>query len=169
MQIYKDERISAAIKEAIGVFGKKNSFNGMDYLAEQLGFNGQNRAVQLNNHITHTNIEKDLKLTMFFAIMDQMDQDEQKIVLDAFANKYGFYVKEKEEGEKQALVALETIVTVGTLELGGTLGVINDDVVQAIMDGKINRDEAKRILKGLKEIHAKTRGVEDALIEFLSK
>lgn len=167
MEFYKDERIAEAIKTAIRNFGKKNNLNGTDYFAEQFGFKGENRSVQLHNHINHNNLQKDIKLGMFFFIMGQMDQEDQKIILDALANKYGFFVKEKEEGEKQVIATLETIVTIGTLELGGTLGVINDDLVQAIKDGQIDEIEAKRLLRSLREMNGKTRGVEDALIKFL--
>lgn len=167
--IYKDELVSEAIKTAINSFGKKNNLNGMDYFAEQLGFNGKNRSIQLHNHIYYNNLEKDLKLTMIFSIMGQMDQEDQKIILDALANKYGFFVKEKEEAQKPIGKTIETIVTVGVLEIGGTKGVIDDDVLQSIKDGKIDQKEAKRILRSLSEMEGKTRGLRDALINFLGE
>jgi len=167
MDFYKDEGIAKAITAAVRNFGKKNNLHGADYFGEQFGFKGENRSIQFHNHINHNNLQKDIKLGMFFFIMSQMDQEDQKTILDALANKYGFFVKEKEEGEKQVIATLETIVTIGTLELGGTLGVINDDVVQAIQDGKIDENEAKRLLRSLREMNGKTRGVEDALNKFL--
>lgn len=166
--IYKDQLVLEAIKTAISSFAKKNGItNGMDYFADQLGFHGNNRSIQLHNRLSPTNIEKYLKLEELFFILTHMDQEDQKIILDALTNKYGFYVKEKEESESKVIATLETIVTIGTLELGGTLGVINDDVVQAIKDGKIDELEAKRLLRSLREMNGKTRGVEDALIKFL--
>lgn len=169
MEFYKDERIAEAIKTAIRNFGKKNNLNGTDYFAEQFGFKGENRSVQLHNHINHNNLQKDIKLGMLFFIMGQMDHEDQKIILDALANKYGFFVKEKEEAQKPIGKTIETIVTVGVLEIGGTKGVIDDDVLQSIKDGKIDQKEAKRILRSLSEMEGKTRGLRDALIDFLGE
>lgn len=169
MNIYKDELVSEAIKTAINSFGKKNNLNGMDYFAEQFGFNGKNRSIQLHNHIYYNNLEKDLKLTMIFSIMGQMDQEEQKIILEALANKYGFFVKEKEESQKLVGKTIETVVTVSVLEIGSTVGSMDEDIIQAINDGELDKNEAKRILKSISDVEKKTRGLRDAIIEFLGE
>ncbi len=169
MNIYKDQLVSEAIKTSIGAFGKKNNLNAMDYFAEQLGFNGKNRSIQLHNHIYYNNLEKDLKLTMIFFIMGQMDQEDQKVILDALANKYGFFVKEKEEAQKPIGKTIETVVTVSVLEIGSTVGSMDKDVLQAIKDGQLDKDEAKRILRSISDVEGKTRGLRDALIDFLGE
>lgn len=161
--IYKDQLVLEAIKMAITNFGKKNTLHGMDYFSEQLGYHGNNRSIQLHNRLSSTNQEKYLKLEELFFIMDRMENEEQKTILDTISNKYGFYTKEKEESEKPVVATLEAIITIGALELGGVLGTINDDVIQAIKDGQIDDAEAKRILRGMREMHSKMRGIEDAL------
>ena len=160
---YKDDLILEAIKSAISAFGKKNNLNGMDYFAEQLGYNGQNRSIQLHNRLSPANQEKFLKLEELFFIMAQMDKEEHKTIVDAIANKFGFYAKEKEHAQKMLNATIETIVTIGTLEIGDTLGSVHGDVAQAIKDGIIDEAEAKRLLRSIRELHEKMRGVEDAL------
>lgn len=167
--IYKNEVLLDAIKRAIVAFGERTGSNGMDYFAERLGFNGKNRAIQLHNRLSPANHEKHLKFEELTAIMDEMDQEEQKIILEAFANKYGFFVKGKEEAPKAVGATLETVVTYSTLELGGTLGVINDDVVQAIKDGKIDKKEAKRIHRSLREMSSQLRGLEDVIVDHIGE
>jgi hypothetical protein len=168
MDFYKDERIAEAIKTAIRNFGKKNNLNGMDYFAEQLGFKGANRSVQLHNHISHKNIEKDLKLGVLLAILQEMDDQEHETILSAFCDKYGFFVKPKSQAEKPNCPTIEMLVTVGVLNLGSTLGSMDEDVLQAIKDGKIDKSEAKRILKSIAEVEKTTRGLQDALIDHIS-
>lgn len=167
--IYKNPLLLEAIKRAIVAFGDRNGLNGMDYFAERLGFNGKNRAIQLHNRLSLTNQEKYIKLEELTAIMDEMDQEEQKIILEAFANKYGFFVKEKDEAPKVVGATLETVVTMSTFDMAGTFGVINDDVFEAIKDGKVDKKEARRIHKGLRELNAKLRGFEDAIIDYLGE
>lgn len=166
--IYKDQLVLGAIKTAIYSFAKKNGItNGMDYFADQLGFHGNNRSIQLHNRLSPTNVEKYLKLEELFFIMAQMDQEDKKIILDAIANKYGFYVKEKEEAQKTLGKTIETVVTVSVLEIGSTVGSMDEDVLQAIKDGELDKNEAKRILRSISDAEGKTRGLRDALIDFL--
>ena len=167
MEFYKDERIAEAIKTAIQDFGKKNNLNGMDYFAEKLGFKGANRSVQLHNHISHKNIEKDLKLTVLYTILEEMDQEGHEIVLKAFAEKYGFLVKPRDPTQKPSGHTIETTVTLSILNLGSTLGGMDEEVMQAIDDGNIDKSEAKRILKSISEIEKTVRGLRDALIEHI--
>lgn len=169
MEFYKDERIAEAIKTAIQDFGKKNNLNGMDYFAEKLCFKGANRSVQLHNHISHKNIEKDLKLTVLYTILEEMDQEGHEIVLKAFAEKYGFCINPSTQTQKQNLHSIETAVTLSMLNMGGTLGSMDEEVIQAIEDGKIDKSEAKRILKKISDIEKTTRGLRDALIDFLGE
>lgn len=169
MIFYKDERIAEAIKTAIRNFSKKNNLNGMDYFAEQFGFGGKTPSVQLHNHIYHENIQKDLKLTMLFSIMNPMDQEDQKVILDALANKYGFFVKEKEKAQKQEGKTIETIVTISVLDIGSTVGSMDEDILQAIKDGELDKNEAKRILRSISDVEGKTRGLRDAIIDFLGE
>lgn len=167
MDFYKDANISLAIKAAIRGFGEKNNLDGMDYFAEKLGFKGANRSVQLHNHISHKNIEKDLKLTVLYAILEEMDQEGHEIVLKAFAEKYGFtLIKELPEKQRNNKT-IETTVTLSVLNLGSTLGGMDEEVMQAIDDGNIDKSEAKRILKSISEIEKTVRGLRDALIEHI--
>ena len=76
---YKDESICEAIKEAIVSFGKKNSINGMEYFASELGYNGPNKSIQLHNRLHVGNTEKFLKKAELEAILKQMEKPEQKI------------------------------------------------------------------------------------------
>ncbi|WP_442765866.1 hypothetical protein [Sulfurospirillum cavolei] len=167
MDFYKDERIAEEIKTAIQDFGKKNNLNGMGYFSEKLGFKGANRSVQLHNHISHKNIEKDLKLSVLFAVLEEMDSEEHATVLRAFCEKYGFGLA-KEASEKRKIdKTIEATVTLSILTLGSTLGGMDEDVMQAIEDGKIDKSEAKRILKSIAEVEKTTRGLRDALIEHI--
>ena len=168
MEFYKDERIATAIKTAIQGFGKKNNLNGMDYFAEKLGFKGANRSVQLHNHISHKNIEKDLKLGVLLSILEEMDAEEHATVLCAFCEKYGFTLKTEEPVKMAGGSNIETTVTIGILNLGSSVGCMDEDVIQAIKDGKIDKSEAKRILKSIAEVEKTTRGLRDALIDHIS-
>ena len=167
MEFYKDANIALAIKSAIRDFGEKNDLDGMDYFAEKLGFKGANRSVQLHNHISHKNIEKDLKLTVLYTILEEMDQEGHEIVLKAFAEKYGFCINPSSQAQKQNPHSIETAVPLSLLNLGSTQGSMEEEVMQAIDDGNIDKSEAKRILKSISEIEKTVRGLRDALIEHI--
>lgn len=166
---YKDEQTSTALKTAIHAFGKRNEVNAMDYFAEKLGFNGVNKSVQLHNHITHKNVDKCLKQTQVDAILEEMEQEERKIYLDGYVGKYGFFVKEKEKAQKQEGKTIETIVTISVLDIGSTVGSMDEDILQAIKDGELDKNEAKRILRSISDVEGKTRGLRDALIDFIGE
>ncbi len=168
MEFYKDKRIADALKTAIRDFGEKNNLNGMDYFAEKLGFKGTNRSVQLHNHISEKNIQKDLELGEFFAILEEMESTEHATVLCAFCEKYGFILNTQEPIEKPNSTNIETTVTIGVLNLGSSIGCMDEDVIQAIKDGNIDKSEAKRILKSIAEVEKTTRGLRDALIDHIS-
>lgn len=169
MDFYKDEDIAKAITASVRNFGKKNNLHGADYFGEQFGLKGENRAIQFHNHINHKNLQKDIKLGMFFFIMSQMDQEDQKTILDALANKYGFFIKEKEKAQKQEGKTIETVLAISVLGIGSTVGSMDEDVLQAIKDGELDKSEAKRILKSISDVEGQTRGLRDALIDFLGE
>ena len=161
--LYKDASILDAIKEAVASFGKKNNLNGMDYFADGLGYNGNNRAIQLHNRLSPTNQEKYLKLEELFFVMSQMDKDEQKIILDAFANKFGFFVAKGAEGKPISAINIETIISMGVLDVGGTYGALSEEALENLKDGDIDDKEALRLKKTLKELREKARSIEDML------
>lgn len=169
MIFYKDEQSSTALKTAINAFGKRNKINAMDYFAEKLGFKGVNRAVQLHNHITHKNVDKSLKITQHDAILEEMNQKERKIALDGRNGKFGFFAQEMEKPKRQEGKTIEAVVTVFTLEIGSKVGEMYEYVLQAIKDGELDESEARRILRGIPDIEAQTRGLRDALIEHIGE
>lgn len=164
---YKDESICEAIKEAIVSFGKKNSINGMEFLADMLGIHGQNKSIQLHNKLSLCNTEKFLKLEELFFILKQMEKPEQKIILSAICEKFGFNVCESAKADTFVSTSVELSVQMGALEVQGLLGLFADEILSDLKDGKINYDEAKRLKKICIHLREKTRGIEDALKDIL--
>lgn len=160
---YKDESICEAIKEAIVSFGKKNSINGMEYFASELGYNGQNKSIQLHNRLHLGNTEKFLKKAELEAILKQMEKPEQKIILSAMCEKFGFNVCESAKADTFISTSVELSVQMGALEVQGLLGLFADEILSDLKDGKINYDEAKRLKRICINLREKTRGIEDAL------
>lgn len=165
--IYKDGILCDTIKEAIGSFGKKNGTNGMEYFAEQLGYHGVNKSIQLHNRLSPANNEKFMKLDELFFIMKQMDKDEQKSIVDEIANKYGFYIALAAEGKAIKTINLEASVSLAMFEVGGTFGALADEMAMDLQDGVISEAEAKRLKKTLKELREKARSIEDVLDKYV--
>lgn len=165
--IYKDAMICDAIKEAITAFGKQNSVNGMDYFAEMLGYNGQNKSIQLHNRLSPSNFDKFIKLEELFLIMKCLDQEQQKIIIASFANKFGFHVAQSTKADMFIAHSVELSVQMGAFEVQGLLGLFADEILEDLKDGKITHDEAKRLKKICTQMREKTRGIEDALAAIL--
>ncbi len=164
---YKDESICEAIKEAIVSFGKKNAINGMEYFASELGYHGPNKSIQLHNRLHVGNTEKFLKKAELEAILKQMEKPEQKIILRAICEKFGFNVCESAKPDTFVSASVELSVQMGALEVQGLLGLFADEILSDLKDGKINYDEAKRLKKICIHLREKTRGIEDALKDIL--
>lgn len=161
--IYKDALICDAIKEAITDFGKEHGINGMEYFADMLGYNGQNKSIQLHNRLSPANNDKFLKLDELTFIMKQMNKYQQKIILNAFNNKFGFYIKDAAVGDICIAKSVELSVQMGAFEVQGLLGLFAEEILEDLRDGKITHDEAKRLKKICTHMREKTRGIEDAL------
>lgn len=161
--LYKDKIILDAIKSAISSFGKKNSLNGIKYFADELGFNGDNGNAQLHNRLSETNQQKYLKLEELFLIMSHMDKEDKKTIIDAIANKFGFYVAQGAEGKPIGSINIEAVISMGVLDVGGTYGALSEEALEDLKDGNIDDKEALRLKKTLKELREKARGIEDML------
>ena len=166
---YKDELICDAIKESIVEFGKRNELNGMEYFAELFGYNGNNKSIQLHNRLSPSNNEKFLKVEELFFIMKQMDDSEQKRILDAISSKFGFFVKEAARGDVSICASVEMSVQMGAFEVQGLLGLFADEILADLNDGRITKDEAKRMDRICTNMREKLRGIQDALQETLGR
>jgi hypothetical protein len=161
--IYKNGAICEAIKKSIADFGKDNALNGMEFFADQLGFKGDNKAAQLHNRLSPSNNEKFLKLDEMRFMMKQMSKPQQKHIIDALANEFGFYVAEGAEGKPIGSINIEAVISMGVLDVGGTYGALSEEALEDLKDGSIDDKEALRLKKTLKELREKARGIEDML------
>lgn len=165
--IYKNDAICEAIKKAITDFGKENTLNGMEFFADQLGFKGDNKAAQLHNRLSPSNNEKFLKLDEMRFMMKQMSKPQQKHIIDALANEFGFYVAKGAEGKALGNVNIEASITIEAFNIGGDFGVLSEEIAQALQDGKIDQAEAKRLKKVLKSMRENARTIEDIIDEHI--
>jgi len=163
--IYKDPFLYDIIKENITIFGKKNDINGVSYMAEVLGLCGKSKNIQLYKRLSSNETTKFIKLDELLIMLNEMDKEEQKNILDAIVGKFGFFIKSAPKADEATPV--EESMQIGVLEVQGMLGLLADEVIYDLEDGVIDEKEAKRIKHIAVDMRKKLRAIEDKLDEVL--
>ncbi len=146
----KPIHIYKAITEAINAWEDRHYINAREHLAPLLGLRGKNAAIQLSNILNYKSYNprspKAMKLSQLVIVLEEIDREDVRHILNAFGDPHGLAVVEKEPAVHR-LFDLHEAADRAMLE--------NDDVFKvtkmALRDETLDEDELEAIIIEINE------------------
>ncbi|MDD5405995.1 MAG: hypothetical protein PHE73_03515 [Sulfurovaceae bacterium] len=159
----KDRRTYLAVAKAIDAFGEKHEINGREHIARAIGLQGPNAAIQLSNILNTETYNptnpKRLSIDHLLAIMFELDDDNNMMILNAIAEEFGYNIT-KAKSDKPNKTNVSKVFS-SVLELNQGHGELSRVLNESIIDGEIDEDEKIRLQKEILDLKTAVRALEE--------
>ena len=141
LDLEKDEHFLDLLKTIMTKQGDKHNINFFRYIAPKMCFSNNGYAQVKTLFVLHT--LKFLKLDQLFIILDNLDNDLQKELLDYIANKYNFTLSYKAETKETTPNNIKDLLLSYSTQNGNLIS----NFFSASLDGHIDEKEKAELLK----------------------
>ena len=140
LDLQKDEDFLNLLKTIMNKQGDKDNINFFTYIAPKMCFPNNGYAQVKNLFVLHT--LKFIKIDQLFIILDNLDHDLQKELLDYIANKYNFTLSYKAEAESSNSENIKDLLLSFTSQNGRLV----DKFFESFSDENLSTKELKELL-----------------------